>query len=208
MTDKTELKRLADAATQGEWTHFKHGVIKGGPAVKFANGSSQCQIAMTVGADWMREGEQGANADFIATANPVAIKALIAENERVKSRLCVCRDCGGHGEIYSGQSTYQGHNQPPEPDMDVCGTCGGDGALGTVEDFEALAAERDQLKTENDALRKDADRYRWLRGQYWNESEIAVVCHPKKAVKLGFDCPSEERLDCAIDAAMGKGEQS
>lgn len=87
MTDKTELKRLADAATQGEWTHFKHGVIKGGPAVKFANGSSQCQIAMTVGADWMREGEQGANADFIAAANPVAIKALIAENELARMRI-------------------------------------------------------------------------------------------------------------------------
>ena len=81
MTDKTELKRLADAATQGEWTHLKHGVIKGGPAVKFANGSTQCQIAMTVGAEWMREGEQGANADFIAAANPAAIKALIEELE-------------------------------------------------------------------------------------------------------------------------------
>ena len=64
------------------------------------------------------------------------------------------------------------------------------------------------LKTENEALRKDAERYRWLRGQHWNESEIAVVRHPKKAVKLGFDCPSEGRLDCAIDAAMGKGELS
>lgn len=145
---------------------------------------------------------------FHEEVDPATVLALIGENERIKARLCVCRDCGGQGEVYSGCSTYQGHYQPPEPDMDVCGTCGGDGVLGPVEDFEALAAERDQLKTENDALRKDADRYRWLRGQYWNESEIAVVCHPKKAVKLGFDCPSEERLDCAIDAAMGKGEQS
>lgn len=63
------------------------------------------------------------------------------------------------------------------------------------------------LKTENEALRKDAERYRWLRGQHWNESEMAVVCHPKKGVKLGFDCPSEGRLDSAIDFAMSEGEQ-
>ncbi|WAT30141.1 hypothetical protein [Pseudomonas sp. GXZC] len=97
-------------------------------------------------------------------ATPAAVLALIAENERVKARLCVCRDCGGQGEVYSGHSSYQGHNQPPEPDMDVCGTCGGDGVLGSLEDFEALAAERDQLKAENEALRKDAEsRIEWAK---------------------------------------------
>lgn len=74
------------------------------------------------------------------------IAQLQAENARIKSRLCVCSDCGGQGEVYSGHSSYQGHNQPPEPDMDVCGTCGGDGVLGPLEDFEALASERDQLQ--------------------------------------------------------------
>lgn len=71
---------------------------------------------------------------------------LQSENERIKARLCMCRDCGDQGEIYSGHSTYQGYNQPPEPHMDICGTCGGDGVLGPVEDFEALATERDDLK--------------------------------------------------------------
>lgn len=300
---------------------------------------------------------------FHEEVDPATVLALIGENERIKARLCVCRDCGGQGEVYSGCSTYQGHYQPPEPDMGVCVTCGGDGVLGPVEDFEALAAERDQLKdaiatpesvfinlkawkipkpslrsmvdlygedaqlleianlraeierkdeeydkawrhdlndknnlqvltgevrrltdeldamtrcasshdrarseglveigrltaevelltaeneklknacsradqiicdesksasfararenllqtelekikAENEALLKDAERYRWLRGQHWNESEMAVVCYPQKAVKLGFDCPSERRLDSAIDAALGKGEQS
>ncbi|MFL1477843.1 hypothetical protein [Pseudomonas grimontii] len=83
-------------------------------------------------------------------AKPSVLLALIDENERIKARLCACRDCGGQGEIYSGHSSYQGHNQPPEPDMDVCGTCGGDGVLGPLEDFESLAAERDQLKAENE----------------------------------------------------------
>ena len=85
---------------------------------------------------------------------PDVVLALIAENERIKARLCVCRDCGGQGEIYSGHSSYQGYNQPPEPDMDVCGTCGGDGVLGPIEDFESLAAERDRLKAECEGLRE------------------------------------------------------
>jgi hypothetical protein len=48
----------------------------------------------------------------------------------------------------------------------------------------------------------DAKRYRWLRGQNWNDSLLAVVADPKDAVKLGQDCPSLERLDEQIDAAM------
>lgn len=122
MTDKTELKRLAEAAT----------VVK-----------SDVNITMAVGTD---PGEIKAVQDYLQQAMPKTILALIAENERIKARLCVCRDCGGQGEVYSGRSTYQGYNQPPEPVMGVCGTCGGDGVLGPVEDFEALAAERDQLK--------------------------------------------------------------
>lgn len=52
------------------------------------------------------------------------------------------------------------------------------------------------------ANEKDAERYRWLRAQHWNDSLLAVVADPKDAVKLGHDCPSLDRLDAAIDAAM------
>jgi hypothetical protein len=60
-----------------------------------------------------------------------------------------------------------------------------------------------ELIAEVRALRKDAERYRWLRAQHWDKSNLAVVCHPKQSVRLGFDCPSAERLDAAIDAARG-----
>jgi len=60
-----------------------------------------------------------------------------------------------------------------------------------------------ELIAEVRALREDAERYRWLRAQHWNESDLAVVRHPKQSVRLGFDCPSAERLDSAIDAARG-----
>jgi hypothetical protein len=52
------------------------------------------------------------------------------------------------------------------------------------------------------ALLEDAARYRWLRRQDWDSGALAVVADPKAAVKLGHDCPSRERLDDAIDAAM------
>ena len=48
---------------------------------------------------------------------------------------------------------------------------------------------------------RDAERYRWLRKQHWNEGVLCVVAQPKKSVKLGCDCPSLDRLDCFIDAA-------
>ncbi|MEN6402471.1 MAG: hypothetical protein ABFD94_11070 [Armatimonadia bacterium] len=49
---------------------------------------------------------------------------------------------------------------------------------------------------------KNAERYKWLRSQHWSDSRIAVVCEQKKAVKLGWYCPSDLLLDKEIDAAM------
>ena len=51
-------------------------------------------------------------------------------------------------------------------------------------------------------LRKDAERYRWLRAQDWNTELLVVVADPKQAIKLGYDVLSRARLDAAIDAAM------
>jgi hypothetical protein len=57
-----------------------------------------------------------------------------------------------------------------------------------------------------DAL--DAARYRWLREQNWNNCDLCVVVNPKDTVRLGSDCPSGDRLDAAIDAAMTPTAQS
>lgn len=86
-----------------------------------------------------------------------------------------------------------------------------DGEMDQARDFNIehaeLQSERDHLKAENEALRKDAERYRWLREQNWAISEMAVATYPKESIKLGYDCPFGDRLDSAIDAAMGRGEQ-
>ena len=79
-----------------------------------------------------------------------------------------------------------------------------------LREIKLSRVEMKSLKAECEGLREDADRYRWLRAQNWNQSEMAVVCQPKGAIKLGYDCPFGERLDAAIDAAntCGSGEGS
>lgn len=69
----------------------------------------------------------------------------------------------------------------------------------------AAAFEREQSRA--DAAETDAERYRWLRAQHWNNADLCVVANPKVAVRLGHDCPSLERLDAAIDAAMAAEPQ-
>lgn len=71
-------------------------------------------------------------------------------------------------------------------------------------EFRAAVRERDQLKAENEAMRKDAERYQWLRLADWWRSPVCAISNPKEQAKLGSDCPSGERLDAQIDAAMVK----
>nr|WP_294974926.1 hypothetical protein [uncultured Pseudomonas sp.] len=107
------------------------------------------------------------NALYVSAATPEAILALIAENERMQSAGKTLEHIGytdNGGELW----------KPP---------------LGTKPDFDLI----DELRAENDALRKDAERYRFLR----NGPD-------------GFDLSSAdtmEEVDALIDAAMGKGEQ-
>lgn len=61
------------------------------------------------------------------------------------------------------------------------------------DDFH-LVNERDQLKAENEALRKDAQRYRWLR-------DDAGYCDTRDIPGM-----APARMDAFIDAAMTKEE--
>lgn len=62
-------------------------------------------------------------------------------------------------------------------------------------------------KEQNEALRKDAERYRWLRAQHWDSSAICCVVDPKLTTKLGAYCPSLELLDQAVDAGIKLGKE-
>jgi len=80
------------------------------------------------------------------------------------------------------------------------------GLNGATQEPLYLAPTTSITAQELDALRKDAERYRWLREQHWSEAEICVVTNPKDAIKLGYYCPSSVRLDSAIDAAIAQGK--
>ena len=68
----------------------------------------------------------------------------------------------------------------------------------------SLLDENAQLRAENERLRKDAERYGFLRNQHWPVARLAVVVNPKISVKLGHYCPSGERLDHQIDLEIAR----
>lgn len=194
MNDLLDLKAIAQACQQHQPLRFmrSHGALY----IRNDNGIVFDVHQNRSFPEFMAQNKD--YADLVLAANPATVLALFAENERIKARLCVCRDCGGQGEIYSGHDSYQGHNQPPEPDMEVCGTCGGDGVLGPLEDFEAIAGERDQLKAENESLRKDAEIGR-LVFQFFDRMDDPADCDPLEK--------STGEFLRAVSAAMSKAVQ-
>lgn len=60
-------------------------------------------------------------------------------------------------------------------------------------EFRQAVRDRDQLIAENEALRKDAERYRWLRRATPESNRIAME-------------ENDDDMDLAIDAAMAKSK--
>lgn len=67
-----------------------------------------------------------------------------------------------------------------------------------------LAAELAALKAENEELRKDAERYRYIRDD-GDGFDIAVLEEDEHGASWTHGYPPEE-LDAAIDDAKDKGE--
>lgn len=208
MIDYQELKRLAEAATQGQWMYECDYLF-----FKDAEGFTRHLMEICEGQD-IAIGHDS-NLKFIAAANPAAVLALIAEVETLESYLCTCPDCGGEGEIFTGSYSYFGHMDPPEPNMDKCVECDGKGLIGTPQNLHTVITERDQLKAEVEALRKDAERYRWLMNKglhteiYSNSAGIAPGRGPYICIDLpSSGAPNRVALgsgsDGYIDAAMSK----
>lgn len=60
-----------------------------------------------------------------------------------------------------------------------------------------------RLNPQTDAM-LDAERWRTLRALHWSDGGLCVTY--AHAVKLGYDCPSEDRLDEAVDAITKSAE--
>lgn len=83
MTDKEELRRLAQAATPGPW---EKGTIVGlqFPIVCCAMDGIRLNVAHVAG---IRNGEGLNNAAFIAAANPAVVLELLDEIERLRAEV-------------------------------------------------------------------------------------------------------------------------
>lgn len=73
----------------------------------------------------------------------------------------------------------------------------GAGVSHLKDDLIVALRERNDLAAERDALRKDAERYRWLRDSAGNDimEKLMAECSPPRW---------DELVDAAIDAAMGE----
>lgn len=86
MTDYSELGRLAEAATGGRWvTDGEYVNEQGNVTHAYVAHEDGGRIAAALANCLVKTDEQcRANAAFIAAANPAAVLALIAENERLR----------------------------------------------------------------------------------------------------------------------------
>lgn len=94
------------------------------------------------------DGKGSQNAEFAAATSPATVLALLAEIERLEAKV---RLAGVAAEVTVHQEV---------------------GRAVTRE--LVLAYERDQLKAENEVLRKDAERYRFVRNPIGTTSPLAI----------------------------------
>lgn len=75
-----------------------------------------------------------------------------------------------------------------------------------VPDYIQRIHELEQQVLAMQSCEVDAKRYRWLRMRDWFDGPLCVLRNPKVVLTrgsgLGADCPSRDRLDEAIDAAL------
>lgn len=171
MADYSELKRLAKAATPGPWS------TEANELYWLEDGYTKHLMETFDGSDICHEAEHPANLKFIAAANPAVVLALITENEKLAEDYDKAwrHDLNGKNNVEA-----------------MVGELAGAQAM-----LETAYSERDQLKAEVEALRRDAERYRWItdgsRGD-WCWSNVLSEEHRELS----------DSLDGAVDAAMSK----
>ena len=83
-----------------------------------------------------------------------------------------------------------------------------------TEDAAQAAADAamDEANKKRDSIdeacnvKRDAQRYRWLREQYWSEGNVVIVDYSKAVIKPGVQCYAGSALDSMVDRATAKGE--
>lgn len=127
--------------------------------------------------------------EYLKVATPEAVLALIAENERLTGFVVRRRS----QEDQYDAALVEVANERDQLRAEVAGLKTG------YEAYERVNAE---LKAQNEALRKGAARYEWLRQARSGYIEVVEWIGPHATGMTGED------LDALLDAAMGKGGQS
>mgnify|MGYP001115638181 CR=1 FL=1 len=185
MNDFRDLKSIAEACQQHQSLRFmrSHGALY----IRNDNG-----IVFDVHQNRSFPGYMAQNkdyADLVLAANPATILALIAENERLKTLHSTAeRDLAQELEVWRhGPSCWNCGDTGDVHDMvgEWRGQCDCNAAK-----LIDVSSERDQLKAENEALRKALiDVRESVQRDYWDEY-------------AGLE---EARV--ILDAAIGNGEQ-
>jgi hypothetical protein len=172
LIDYSELKRLAEEATPGHRSVDKdvHGELH-----VVVDGLDLATVGVTTDIN------PSADADFIAAASPAAVLAMIGEIERLElepakhARRLIDQL---KAELEALRKAVHGESE----DLST-GIHGENRDLSTIE-----------------ALRKDAERYRWLR----DSSEAFHSFYLSTPIWLAGAKFSRENVDSSIDAALSK----
>ncbi len=208
MTDRTELKRLAEAFPADlDWDSNTEPFFNGPSGESLGGGSTG--FYSVYGKPFRLEGEdydydgptyvQACNADFakFMVAARDGVLALIAENDVLTKIFNDAPDLPDT-DVEWLEKTRALEGERDQIRVEVAGLRTG------YEAYERVNAE---LKAENEALRKDAERYRMVRGIASISASRSNLVVKQRPVN-GFSSSTARDFDASIDAAMGKGNQS
>lgn len=162
MTDRQELKRLAEACGDLNWRAIQENWCERAIRDDHAYiANMRTKSAKHPGPCPDRE----AKARFLCAVTPAAIRALISENERLRMQLVAC------GVVASSNTRETAERQRDmHPDY-MSASC--QEVIHAVDREMDLREERDKLKSENDVLRDDIEQSQYD-ANAWRNSEESV----------------------------------
>lgn len=131
--------------------------------------------------------EMRALQQFHEEVSPETVLALIAENDRLHERKKLCPI---HARAECIVCVW------PRPE---------------ASEVTRFKVERDQLKAENEALRKDADRYRFIRNREHEEGLHALIMYRNRDANtqcIVGGMQADAVIDNLMKNSMAQGEQS
>ncbi|MGN8276643.1 hypothetical protein [Pseudomonas sp. SMN5] len=172
MSNNIELKRLAEAAPGGPW------IVENDSLYFKDDGYTRHLLDADAGHD-VEEENYSAALDFIAAADPAAVLALLAEIDQLKGLMpgYPPRPPDGEGLPRYGLR-WNGPQQPLAVPMD--------------NGYWTPWHLADQLRAENEALRQDAERWRFF----------SVLANDLQAFPHSWGQMTPEKMNFMCDEAM------